>query len=194
MFEALSRRLEAQGSARWARVVAFEAEQGRRTRRAVWCSDKSAGTCLTGEAEWWLWTLPTRNGSDPTALFAALALLWGLTVAAGIVRGRILVLPRVHGDEASAVYAMPFADQIPEGTYCPLGTGRAREAVRFANGLVLKLGTRRARFAAPVSAPWHTGMGMALWIAWLLGWTLLAALAAVLATSFPGLEFLKAAG
>lgn len=187
MFHALSRRLEAQGAARSARVAAFEAERGRRAEREQWCDDGSLGACLGREAEWWLWTLPTRNSGDPAVPITALFGLWLLLVAAGMAPGRVLVLSRADEDAGSA-YSM--AGEAAAGAYCPVGFARLRESATLANQLVFKLGSARSRFAAPESAAMRDGARVALWAVWLLGWVLLAAVAAVVAAAFPGLRFL----
>jgi hypothetical protein len=80
--------------------------------------------------------------------------------------------------------------EISGTAHYPEGAARLREAAKLATRLVLKLGSPRARFAAQNV---HRATGAALWTVWLLGWGLLAALAAVVAASFPGLNFLKAA-
>jgi len=63
MLEALERRLSGQGDGEAARKVGFESKKERRAHRPL-CEGEQPGACLVGEAEWWLWTLPTRNGSD----------------------------------------------------------------------------------------------------------------------------------
>lgn len=189
MFEALSRRLESLGALRAAREVTFEAQETRRIHRTGWC-DKGIGACLAAEAEWWLWILPTRNGGDPTALFAALAALWVVVAAVAMVAARILVLPRGASAEPIAAYAL--VERAP-GAYHPGGLARIGEAMALALRLVFKLGAPQARFAAPEADGARRTARVALWMAWLLSWALLAACAAVLAASFPGLGFLKAA-
>ena len=100
MLEALERRLSGQGDGEAARKVGFESKKERRAHRPL-CEGEQPGACLVGEAEWWLWTLPTRNGSDPTWLVAGLLLLWGGMTLASVGRGRVLVFPSANaGEEA----------------------------------------------------------------------------------------------
>jgi hypothetical protein len=191
MLEALERRLTGQGDGEAARKVGFEAKKERRAHRPL-CGGEQVGACAVGEAEWWLWTLPTRNGSDPTWLVVGLLLLWGSTTLAAAGRGRILVFPRGNsGDEAPAIYDCVAQDQAQDGTSCPIGSRRLRIAAGYATGLIFKLGARQQRFAS--ASPRHRAVasGM-LWTIWLLSWALLVLTAKVIVTAFPGLDFIKA--
>lgn len=191
MLQALASRLETDGALRAAREVRFEAELESRAVRP--CGD-SWGACAASEAEWWLWKRPTRNGIDPTFVLAAIALLWSTSVIVVVQRGRAVVLPRIKKDEAPPIYepyrpTSPAAS--PPGSHCPVGVGRVIEALRFATALVLKLGSPRVRSVAPASPTRAAILGVALKGVWLLAWVLLAAFVGVVATSFPGLVFLR---
>jgi uncharacterized protein YjbI with pentapeptide repeats len=92
MLEALDRRLAEQGEARAALQVGFEARRQRRSEASS-CAGAGLGACLAEQVEWLLWTLPTRNGSDPSWPAAGLLLLWAGIGAASLPRGRLLILP-----------------------------------------------------------------------------------------------------
>jgi hypothetical protein len=191
MLEALERRLSGQGDGEAARKVGFEARKERRAHRPL-CEGEQPGACLVGEAEWWLWTLPTRNGSDPTLLVAGLLLLWGATTIASVGRGRMLVFPSGNSaEEAPAIYDCVAGDQAPDGASCPIQGRRLRIAAAYATGLIFKLGARRQRWAS--ASPRHRAIasGM-LWAIWLLSWALLILTAKVIVTAFPGLDFIRA--
>lgn len=191
VLEALARRLQADGAVRSAREVAFQVEHQRRS--ASGCEAVTWGACIAEHLEWWVWTRPTRNGSDPTLILAVLASLWASSAAAALRRGQAVVLPRMDKDDRTATYGWACVDQCAAGSYCPIGSWRVREALKLATGLVLKLGSPRARFATPASYTWAAAAGVGLRCIWALGWLLLGALAGVVAATFPGLEFLKAA-
>ncbi len=191
MLEALERRLSGQGDGEAARKVGFESKKERRAHRPL-CEGEQPGACLVGEAEWWLWTLPTRNGSDPTWLVACLLLLWGGMTLASVGRGRVLVFPSANaGEEAPAIYDCVAGDQAPDGASCPIQGRRLRIAAAYATGLIFKLGAKRQRWAS--TSPRHraTASGM-LWAIWLLSWALLILTAKVIVTAFPGLDFIRA--
>lgn len=185
MLRALSRRLNSLGAPVQARVVGFEARREERTERETTCEGKSSGECLAKEAEWWLWTLPTRNGTDPSNAIVALALLWMLAALLAGTWGQIVVLPRAALRDAGPVYEAITADEVPRNARWPSGLARLRAAAGFASALVLKLGARRARLSAPKAT-------FVLWTLWVISWGLLAGVAAVLAASFPGLRQLTA--
>ena len=186
--EALSRRLNDGGESRAALAVGFDAKRARRQQETL-CGGDSVGGCAAGEAEWWLWTWPTRNGSDLTLPLAALALLWLAMVAAGLPRGRVLV-PPARREDAEPIYDTLPAAEFPEGTCCAFGPRRVGEAFSFATGLVFKLGSRRQRLAGPASRRLRLTADLALRAVWLLGWVMIALAAGVIAASFPGLKAL----
>jgi uncharacterized protein YjbI with pentapeptide repeats len=186
--DSLSRRLSDAGESRMALAVGFEAKRARRQHQPL-CGDDSAAGCAASEAEWWVWTWPTRNGSDPTLPLAVLALLWLATAAAGLPRGRLL-LPPVRRDDAEPIYDCLPPTGFSEGTCCAIGRRRLGEACGFATGLVLKLGARRQRLAGPASHRLRTAADLTLRAVWLLGWVMIALVAAVVAASFPGLKAL----
>ena len=191
MLEVLERRLSGQGDGEAARKVGFESKKERRAHRPL-CEGEQPGACLVGEGEWWLWTLPTRNGSDPTWLVAGLLLLWGGMTLASVGRGRVLVFPSANaGEEAPAIYDCVAGDQAPDGASCPIQGRRLRIAAAYATGLIFKLGAKRQRWAS--TSPRHraTASGM-LWAIWLLSWALLILTAKVIVTAFPGLDFIRA--
>jgi hypothetical protein len=186
--DALSRRLREQGDERAALRVAYEAKQARRSHR---CSEDSLMGCVAADAEWWLWTWPTRNGSDVTWPLAASAILWAATVLAGLPRGRILAIPEDRSEEqsvAGASYRCMETAALPEGSSCPVGLGRVERAIGFATRLVLKFGSPRLRMVAPETPAGLVLANSALLFVWLLGWGLMAVVAAVIASSFPGLR------
>ncbi len=186
--DSLSRRLDDAGESRAALAVGFEAKRVRRRQEAL-CGDDSLGGCAASEAEWWLWTWPTRNGSDLTLPLAALALLWAATAAAGLPRGHI-VIPPARREDAEPIWDCLAAGQFPDGAYCALGPRRAGEAAGFATGLVFKLGSRRQRMAGPGSSGLRVAASLALRLVSLLGWAMIALAAGVIAASFPGLRAL----
>lgn len=186
--EALSRRFREQGDERVALRVAYEAKQARRSHR---CSDDSLTGCAAAEAEWWLWTWPTRNGSDVTWPLAALGLLWASIVFAGLPRGKILAMPKAASEEQSAggaSFRCVKMTDLPEGATCLVGVGRVGQAIGFATRLVLKFGAPGLRMVAPGTPAGTTATNLALLGVWLLGWGLIAVVAAVVASAFPGLR------
>jgi hypothetical protein len=192
MLDALAHATGQHGDANSARKIEFAARSEQRAQQHV-CEGQSPGACIASEAEWWFWTFPTRNGSDPTWLFAGLLLLWSGAVVAALRRGRIVVAPWSKAEEdAPSIYDCVPVQQSPAGAYCPVqASARAQAAAAFASGLVFKLGSRRQRWAAPEAPRSCAVATYVLWLAWLLSWMLLALIAKVIITSFPGLEFLK---
>jgi uncharacterized protein YjbI with pentapeptide repeats len=187
MLDALSSRLAADGSPRAARVVAFESERCHRPEK---CGERW-GSCLLGEAQWWLWTLPTQNGSDPTVVLVALFLLWAAVVLAAAWPGN-LVLPRPVGRASNDPVYLPHARNHAATS---IQTGRVTEAVLFATRLVFKLGKTRARWMVPERESRAKVAAAALRTVWWAGWALMGVAAGVLATSFPGLaSFVKLGG
>jgi hypothetical protein len=185
--DALSRTLDSQGETRAGLRVAFAAKQARRDQQASICGDDSVAGCAAGEAEWWLWTWPTRNGSDLAWPLAALGLLWGMAALVGLPRGRVLAVPGEPAD-GGAAYRCVTAGSMPDGTWCPTGLQRAEMAIGFATRLVFKLGPTQLRMAAPTGGTGVAATNLALRLAWVLGWALLGLVAAVIAAAFPGLR------
>ena len=182
--DALSRRLGEHGDARAALRVAYEAKRARRGHR---CVEDSLVGCAAAEAEWWLWTWPTRNGSDLTWPLTALAVLWVATALAGLLRGRILAMPEEQPVAGTSYKCVKMAE-LPEGSSFPIGVSRVQRAIGFATRLVLKYGSPRLRMTAPETPAGLVLMNLALLFVWLLGWGMIAAMAAVIASSFPGLH------
>ena len=190
MLEGLEQRLEQQGDARSARQVGFEAARERRLQGNSGCDD-GLGACIASEAEWLLWTYPTRNGGDPTFLFAALILLWCGITAASLPRGRLLVADAREVKLAAPIYACVPRIEGMKGAYRKSETNRLQAASAFATALVLKLGACRLRWARPASRGWTILCAGALRGAWLFAWVLLLLIGKVLLASFPGLDFIR---
>src|SRR5262249_31784045 len=144
--DALSRRLTEEGEPRASLAAAFEAKRTRRAQRADMCGEDSLFGCAASEAEWWLWTWPTRNGSE--LILTPLLLLWCAMVLVGLPRGRLLLTTNA---DASADPSWRCVDRFEDAS-CPIGALRVRTALQFATRLVLKIGSSRAYLANPVSA------------------------------------------
>lgn len=186
--DALSRRLREQGDERAALRVAYEAKQVRRANR---CSEDSVLGCAAADAEWWMWTWPTKNGSDATWPLATLAGLWLAAVLAGLRPGRIVVVPEGRADESSAAgtsYRCLEAVTLPDGSSCAIRMARLGQAIGFATRLVFKWGPSRLRMIAPETPAGSVLANSVLLLVWLLSWSMLAVVAAVVAASFPGLR------
>ncbi|SDR63761.1 hypothetical protein SAMN05519103_09008 [Rhizobiales bacterium GAS113] len=190
MLESLEQRLGQQGDARAARQVGFEAEQQRRLHEEADCGPR-LGACLASEVEWLLWTYPTRNGSDPTLLFAALILLWCGIAAASLPHGRLLIAARGEPQHPAPIYASVPTSEGKKSAYRMVDGNRLLGALSFATAIVLKLGRCRLRWARPASRPWAVISAFALRGTWLVAWALLLLVGKVLLTSFPGLDFIR---
>jgi hypothetical protein len=190
MLESLEQRLGQQGDARAARQVRFEAEQQRRLLDTADCGPH-LGACLASEAEWLLWTYPTRNGSDPTLLLATLIFLWCGIAVASLPPGRLLAAARGEPQHPAPIYASVSTREGRKSAYRMVDSNRLRGALSFATAIVLKLGGCRLRWARPASCPWAVLSAFALRGTWLVAWALLLLVGKVLLVSFPGLDFIR---
>jgi hypothetical protein len=175
---------------RAARQVAFEAQRWHRASapcREGWVE------CRAGDLEWWLWMVPTHNGSDPGLPLTVLAVLWVVALVTALARGPVPLTPRARRARPP-VWAPESCETAARRRSYASWLARAGEAVSLATALVLKVGSPGSRCVAPASRTALHALTVLLGATALLSWVALGALAAVIAAGFPGLAFLKLGG
>jgi hypothetical protein len=145
-------------------------------------------------AEWWIWTLPTVNGTNLVRpLFLALV-LWstaGTTLLP--IRRRMVIVPRSNGVETKRELIGRSWEtlpqwRLPEGSYTPVWPlMRVLLTYAFAFELVFKFAPWRTRYASRSHAN-DLYLEAYFLVLWLVGFALLAIVALTLAILSPPLR------
>lgn len=184
--EALSRNLAAHDEPQAALALSYQAKTVRRAER----KDQPLADRLGHEAEWWLWTWPTANGSQPLRPIGLLLAISGVMLLIAWSTGCFAVFDSPAADLPRIYAPITFANAATCGGTVVPRAGRGLVAVAFTAALMLKLEPLRCRWVRPPDRHLAFAVAVGLWIAWLMGWALLSLAAASVVAGHPTLKTL----